>query len=97
MEDELRFGVLGWWEAQDGEVGVWVEAVDEAGARRSLDAEAAGADGNATVGRDLDGGTLAEDGRPPRAGGGGRSVVRPSIWASRQAASGVMASSRWRS
>jgi len=55
--------------AEDGDVGVWVEAVDEAGGGRSLDAEAAGADGDAAVGLDFDGGTLAEDIGPPRAFG----------------------------
>ena len=49
---------------EDGDVAVWMLAVDEAGARRDLDAEALGADGDAAV---EDGGSQAPDVGPPRA------------------------------
>ena len=65
----MRFGGVGWGLAEDGDVAIWVEAVDEASAGWSLDAQAGGADGDAAVGLDFDGGTLAEDEGPPRAFG----------------------------
>jgi len=69
VEEELGFCAVSWRVAEDGDVGIWVEAVDETSARRSLDAEAAGADGDPTVGLDFDGGSLTEDVGPPRAFG----------------------------
>ena len=46
-----------------------MEAMDEACGGRELEAEAAGACGDATVGLDFGGGALAEDVGPPRAFG----------------------------
>lgn len=67
MEEELRFGGLGRWVTEDGDVAVWMEAVGEPQAGRSLDAQAQGACTDAAVWLDLNGGTLAEDVGPPRA------------------------------
>ena len=50
----MGFGVVKRLVAEDGDVAVGMEAVDEAGARRSLDAEAGGACGDAAVWRDGD-------------------------------------------
>lgn len=55
--------------AEDGDVAVGMEAVDEAGAWRSLDAETAGACGDAAIWRDGDRGAEAPDVGPPRAAG----------------------------
>ena len=48
-----------------------MEAEDHLGARGTFDAKALGANGNATVGADLDGGTNAPNIGPPRAARGG--------------------------
>ena len=56
--------------AEDGDVAVGVEAVDEAGAGWGLDAQAQGACGDASVGVDFEGRAEAEDAGPPRAFGG---------------------------
>ncbi len=53
--------------AEDGEVAVWVLAVDEASVGWSGDAQAQGADGDAAVGADFEVGAQAEDLGPPRA------------------------------
>ena len=63
----MRFCGVIWRVAEDGDVAVWVEAVDQAGAGRSFDAQACGASSDAAVGLDFDGGALAEDIGPPRA------------------------------
>ena len=47
MEEEGKFGGVVRVVAEDGEVSVWVLAVDGACARRSVDAEAPGAGGDA--------------------------------------------------
>ena len=54
MEQELGFGVVRGFAAEDGDVAVGREAVDETGARRSLHAKAAGACGDAAVWSDGD-------------------------------------------
>ena len=106
MEEERGFCGVVWMVFEDGDVAVWVLAVDEAGAWRSLDAEALGADGDAAIGADEDGGAQAPDAGPPWAEGpepaegqrgAGRRAERFSFAALCQAASGVMRSSRWRS
>ena len=67
MEEEGGFGGLVRVVAEDGNVPVWMLAVDEACARRSVDAQALGADGDAAIGADEDGGAQAPDVGPPRA------------------------------
>ena len=67
VEEDGGFGGVVWVVAEDGDVAVWMLAVDEASARRSLDAQALSADGHATIGADEDGRTHAPDVRPPRA------------------------------
>ena len=69
MEQEDGFCVVRGFMAEDGDVAVGMEAVDEAGAWRSLHAEAAGARGDAAVWRDGDRGAEAPDVGPPRAAG----------------------------
>lgn len=69
MEEELRFGVVRRFVAEDGDVAIGMEAVDETGARRSLYAKAAGSCGDAAVWLDGDRGTEAPDVGPPRAAG----------------------------
>ena len=71
MEEEKGFGGVGGRVAEDGDVAVGVEAVDEAGAWRGLDAQAQGACGDATVRVDFEGRAEAEDVGPPRALWGG--------------------------
>ena len=39
VEEELRFGLLGWRVAEDGDVAVWMKAMDEARAGRSIHAQ----------------------------------------------------------
>lgn len=65
----MRFGALIGLVGEDGDVAVWVKAVDEAGAGRPTGWESLGTDWNAAVGSDSDGSTLAPDVRPPRAAG----------------------------
>ena len=67
MEEEGGFGGVVGVVAEDGDITVWMLAVDEAGARRSLDAQALGADGDAALGADEDGSAQAPDVGPPRA------------------------------
>lgn len=71
VEEDLRFCGASGGLTEDGDVGVGVEAVDEAGAGRGVDTQAGGACGDAAVGLDFDGGALAEDVGPPGAFGGG--------------------------
>ena len=71
MEQEEGFGGVGGRVAEDGDIAVGVEAVDKAGAGWSLDAQAQGACGDASVGMDFESGAQAEDVGPPRAFGGG--------------------------
>ena len=66
VEEELRFLAVERFVFEDGDVAVWVEAVDEAGAWSGAEAQAAGACGDATVWLDQDAGALAEDVGPPR-------------------------------
>jgi len=60
-----------------------MEAEDHLGARGTFDAKALGANGNATVGADLDGGTNAPNIGPPRAARGGladpRDRLKPAV------------------
>ena len=95
MEEDLRFGGVFWWVAEEEDVAIGAEAVDEAGAGRGLHAEASGAGGDATVGLDFDGGALwlKTQGHQGHLGAG-RRADRFSFWARSQAASGVMANSR---
>ena len=59
MKEESGHGAVLWVRAEDGDVGAWMEAVDEAGSRRGGDFDAEGACGDATVGGDGDGGAEA--------------------------------------
>ena len=67
MEEEGGFGGVVGVVVADGDGPVWVLPMDAACARRSLDAEALGADGDAAIGADEDGGAQAPDVGPPRA------------------------------
>ena len=71
MEEDEREGVFGWRGFEEEDVAVWEQAVDEAGAGRSVHGETEGADGDFAVVADADAGLLAPDVRPPRAVGGG--------------------------
>ena len=67
MKEEEGFCVVGRFVAEDGDIAIGMQAVDEAGARRSLDAEAVGSSGDAPVWRDGDCRAEAPDIGPPRA------------------------------
>ena len=49
MEEEDGLGVLGGRSSEDGEVTVWMKAADDDGTWWSLDAQACGAEGDASV------------------------------------------------
>lgn len=55
------FGVVG----EDGDISVWMEAVDDACAGGDAGSQAFVADGNAAVGTDFQSGACAPDVRPP--------------------------------
>jgi hypothetical protein len=67
VEEEFWSGRFGGRMAENGEVAIGVEAMNKARARRSGDAEAEGADGNAAIVADFEGGALTPNVRPPRA------------------------------
>ena len=71
MEEESGHGAVFWVGAEDGEVGVWVEAVDEACSRRGGDFDAERAGGDAAIGGAGDVGAEAPDVGPPRVFGRG--------------------------
>ena len=70
MEEDERDGVFGWRGFEEEDVAVREQAVDEAGAGRSVHGETEGADGDFAVVADADAGAEAPDERPPRAGRG---------------------------
>ena len=55
------------WCGQDGVMAGGMEAENDFGARRTLDAEALGADGDTAIGPDFEGSTYAPNIRPPGA------------------------------
>ena len=56
MEEDGGFLVVAGMAFEDGDVAIWVQAVDEAGARRGRDAQVLCADGDASIGANEDGG-----------------------------------------
>jgi len=70
FEEEGGFAGFVGLVGEDGDVAVGVEAMDDPRAWRGLNSEALSADGDASVGADLDGGPLTPDIGPPRADGG---------------------------
>ena len=68
MEEDEREGVFGWRRFEKEDVAVWEQAVDEAGAWRSVHGETEGAVGDFAVVADADGGAEAPEEAPPRAG-----------------------------
>lgn len=71
MDEEDGPRKLVWRGGEDGVVAVWVEASDDFGAWRFVDADTRGADGDASVGIDLCIGSLRPNIGPPRTGRGG--------------------------
>ena len=67
MEEKNWEGGFGRRSGEDGKVTVWMEAANEFGAGRLIDAEALGAQSDPTVGTDLCGRALAPGIRPPGA------------------------------
>ena len=71
---------------KDGVITVWVEATDDGGAWRAVDAEALGADGDGGIGGEAGVGADTPDVGPPRAFGGG--TQRGAFFAEREAPGG---------
>ena len=71
MKEDEREGVFGGRRFEEEDVTVWEEAVDEAGAWRSVHGEAEVADGGSAVVADANGGAEAPEETPPRAGWSG--------------------------
>ena len=70
-KEDLGFGVVAGMSGEDGVMTTGMGAEDEFGFWAGLEAEALGADGDAAIVADLDGGALAPDEGPPRAAGHG--------------------------